>query len=265
MSMSQQESSELSKPGAGSFDDPTALEAPPLPFALVTVLSAVLSVQSGQLDGAPFQHLTKRIRAVGAISDDPSRLSPRVAFGAGDADRSARSLRKSNFSQKGTFQPSTQRKTLTIRRRHPIRFLIEADVAECEASVWAEAKPPSRRGLEHGGIPSPSKTPSGDSQASSLRFCGSHCFKLRRQIAGDRYLLSRRRHTGRAERPLGLPPMQSWFDAFKRPQMSRQHVGSYNSGSMRECRAFVNESNQHLLNCQASHTQTSVRRCLSGG
>jgi hypothetical protein len=114
MLMAHQQSSELSKPGVGSFDDPTALIAP---------LPIVLPVRCDQLDAAFLQSLAQRVRIIGGVGNHPFRFLSRTAFGSRNRDFLERGFRKRNFVRRGTFQPNSQRKTLTVDQYHPLRPL----------------------------------------------------------------------------------------------------------------------------------------------
>jgi hypothetical protein len=81
MLMTDQQSSELAKPGVGSFDDPTPLVAAQFAPIFVTPLLIVLPVRHDQLDPKFLQSLAQRIRIVGGVvGNHPFRLLSRTAF-----------------------------------------------------------------------------------------------------------------------------------------------------------------------------------------
>jgi len=118
--MTDQQSSELAKPGVDSFDDPTPLVAAQFAPIFVTPLPIVLPVGHDQLDAAFLQSLAQRIRIVGGVGNHPFRFLSRTAFGLRNRDFLERGFRKRNFVRRGTFQPNSQRKTLTVDPYHPL-------------------------------------------------------------------------------------------------------------------------------------------------
>lgn len=71
MLMTDQQSSELAKPGVRSFDDPTALVAAQFAPILVAPLPIVLAVRCDQLDAAFLQSLAQRVRRIGGVGNHP--------------------------------------------------------------------------------------------------------------------------------------------------------------------------------------------------
>lgn len=114
MLMTDQQSSELAEPGIGSFDDPTALIATQFASIFIPSFLAILPVRCDQLDATFLQSLAQRVRIVGGVGNHPFRLLPRTALAPRNRNFGERGLRKCNFVRSGTFQPNSQRKTLTV-------------------------------------------------------------------------------------------------------------------------------------------------------
>src|SRR5271165_5263059 len=123
MLMTNQQSAELAKPCIGSLHNPAANVTPQFASIFVAPLLVVLPVGHNQVDASFLESLPQRVRIVSAISDYPLRLLSRSAFRARDADFGQRGFRKRNFTGGGTFQPNSQRKTLTVDQYHPLRPL----------------------------------------------------------------------------------------------------------------------------------------------
>ena len=136
--MTDEQSAELSEPCVGSFDDPSALVTPQLPTVLIPFHLVVLAVGRDQLDATSLPSLAQRVGVVTPIRDHPFRLLARSAFWPGDADFGERGVRKRNFSRRGTFQPNSQRNTLTVSQYHPLRALAALGFADCRAPFSPE-------------------------------------------------------------------------------------------------------------------------------
>ena len=154
-----------------------------------------------------------------AVGDDALRLLPRAAFRARHADFGERGLRKLNFSRGGTFQPNSQRKTLTVDQYHPLRALATLGFADCGAPFFAGAKLPSRKVSSHLSKPPPSSAPSSVRHASSQTPCSSHCFNRRQHVEGEGNSSGRKRHAAPVCRTQRMPSKQARFDAHGRPRL----------------------------------------------
>src|ERR1700756_3373637 len=194
MLMTDQQASELAKPGVGSFDNPTPLVAAQFAPIFVTPLLIVLPVRHDQLDAAFLQSLAQRIRIVGGVGNHPFRLLSRAAFPAWDPDFVERGLRKRNFVRRGTFQPNSQRKTLTVDQYHPLRSLAPLGFTDGGAPFFAGAKLPSKKVSSHLSRLSPSSVPSSVRHAFSQTPPSSHCFSRRQQVDGEGNSSGRKRH-----------------------------------------------------------------------
>ena len=159
MLMTNEKAAELTQPGIGSFHDPAPFVAPHLAPVIVALPFVVFPVGRDQLDGSFPQPLPQWIGVVAGICNYPFRLLPRPAFGSRDADLLERGFRKRNFCRRGTFQPNSQRKTLTVDQYHPLRSLAALGFTDCIAPFLAGAKLPSRKVSSHFSKPSASSAP----------------------------------------------------------------------------------------------------------
>ncbi len=194
MLMTNQKAAELTEPGIGSFHDPAPFVAPHLAPVVLALPLVVFPVVRDQLDGSFLQPLPQWIGVVAGICDYPFRLLPRPAFGSRDADFLERGFRKRNFCRRGTFQPNSQRKTLTVDQYHPLRSLAALGFTDCIAPFLARAKLPSRNVSSHFSKPSASRAPSTARHASSQPPSSCHCFSRRQQVAGEGYSSGRNLH-----------------------------------------------------------------------
>jgi hypothetical protein len=157
--MAHEESAELTEPGVGAFDDPTALVTPELSAIFMFSHFVVFAVRNDEVDAAFFESLSQRIGVVRAIGDHAFRLLSRTALGARDFDCSKRGLRKRNFCRRGTFKPNSQRKTATVDQYHPLRALAALGFTDCGAPFSPErsCRPgtllPTSAGLCHPACP----------------------------------------------------------------------------------------------------------------
>ena len=252
MFMANQKSAELPQPGVGSFHNPASFVTPHLASIFVSPSFVVLPVRSNQLNGSFLQPLTQRIGVVAGISDHPLWLLPRAAFGARDTDFFERGFRKRNFCRRGTFQPNSQRKTLTVDQYHPLRSLAALGFTDCFAPFFAGAKLPSRNVSSHFSRPSASSAPNRARHASSHTSSSSHCFNRRQQVAGEGNSSGRNRHAAPVCRIHRIPSKQARFDAQGRPRLSFLRRGTGNNGSINShcssvisfCRFFMTEAQQ---------------------
>ena len=180
MLVTHQQSAELAQPGVGSFDDPTPFVAAQFASVLVAPSLAILPLGHDQLDAAFVQALTQGVGIVGGVGNHSFRFSPRTAFGPRNRDFLERGFRKRNFVRRGTFQPNSQRKTLTVDQYHPLRPLAALGFPDGRAPFFAAAKLPSRKVSSHFSRPSSSSAPSNVRHAFSHTPSSSHCLSRRR-------------------------------------------------------------------------------------
>jgi len=252
MLMAHQQSAELAKPGVGSFDDPTPLVAPQFSAILKPSFLAILPVRRDQLDAAFLQSLAQGVRIVGGVGDHPFRLLPRTALGSWHADFGERGFRKRNFVRRGTFQPNSQRKTLTVDQYHPLRSLAPLGFSDGRAPFFAGAKLPSRKVSSHFSRPSSSSAPSRVRHAFSQTPSSSHCWSRRQQVEGEGNSSGKNRHAAPVCRIHSMPSKHARLDAQGRPRLSRRRLGGGSMGSTSShcasvnnfCRCFMAEVHQ---------------------
>src|SRR5712692_9815941 len=252
MLMTDQQSSKLAQPGVGSFDDPTPLVAAQFAPIFVAPVTIVLPVRRDQLDAAFVQALAQRVRIVGGVGNHPFRLLPRMTFGSRNRDFLERGLRKRNFVRSGTFQPNSQRKTLTVDQYHPLRPLAPLGFPDSGTPFFAGAKLPSRKVSSHFSRPSSSSAPSSARQAFSQTPSSSHCLSRRQQVEGEENSSGKNRHAAPVCRIHRMPSKHPRFDAQGRPRLSCLRLGGGSMGSTNShcssvnsfCRFFMTEAQQ---------------------
>ena len=252
--MTDQQSAELSQPRVGAFDDPPPFVASQFPAVFITSYSVVLSVGGDQFDATLFPSLSQRVGVIGAIRDHPFRLLSRTTFRSRDADFLERGVRKRNFCRRGTFQPNSQRNTLTVSQYHPLRSLAALGFTDGRAPFFAGAKLPSRKASSHFSRPSASRAPSNARQARSQTPSSSHCFSRRQQVEGDGYSSGKNRHAAPVCSTHRMPSKQARFDDQGRPRLSLLRLGSGNNGPISShcssvnssCRFFMTKAQQFI-------------------
>jgi hypothetical protein len=85
----------------------------------------------------------------------------------------------------GTFQPNSQRKTLTVDQYHPLRPLAPLGFPDGRPPFFAGAKLPSRKVSSHFSRPSSSSAPSSVRHAFSQTPASSHCCSRRQHVEGE--------------------------------------------------------------------------------
>src|SRR5208337_2385177 len=165
--MTNQKSAELTEPGIGSLHDPAPFVSSHFASVVIALPPVVLAIRRDQLDGPLLQSLTQRVGVVASVGDYACRFLPRPTLRPRDADFFKRGFRKRNFCRRGTFQPNSQRKTLTVDQYHPLRALATLGFTDGGAPFFAGAKLPSNKVSSHCSRPSSSNPPSSARQASS--------------------------------------------------------------------------------------------------
>jgi len=253
--MTNQQPAELTEPGIGSLHNPAPFVTPHFASIFIAPSLVVLPVGRNQLNCPPPQSLAQGIRVVASIRDYPRGLLPRPAFWAGDTDFRQRGFRKRNFRRRGTFQPNSQRKTLTVDQYHPLRALAPLGFTDGSAPFFAGAKLPSKKVSSHLSRPSSSSAPSKARHPSSQTPSSSHCFRRRQHVEGEGNSSGRKRHAAPVCRIHRMPSKQARFAAQGRPRLSRRRFGSGSNGSISShcssvnsfCRFFMAEA--HQLSC----------------
>src|SRR5581483_11908528 len=119
--MTNQQSTKLTQPRVGSLHDPAPLIAAQFTSIFIASLRTILAIRHDQVDALLPQSLSQRIGIVSRIRNHSGRLLPQTAWAPRDTDLGERGFRKLNFMWRGTFQPNSQRNTLTVD--HTIHFV----------------------------------------------------------------------------------------------------------------------------------------------
>jgi hypothetical protein len=112
--MTNQQSTKLAQPRVGSFHNPATLIATQFTSIFVAPLRTILPVRHDQVDAAFLQSLPQGIGIIRRIRNHSRRFLSRTASTTWVAEFCQRGLRKLNFVRRGTFQPNSQRNTLTV-------------------------------------------------------------------------------------------------------------------------------------------------------
>ena len=232
MLMTNQQPAELAEPGISSLHDPAVLIAPQLALIFIAPIFVVLSIGRDQLDATLLQTLAQRVGVESTVSNYSLRRLPRAASAPRDADFTERRFRKRNFCWRGTFQPNSQRKTLTVDQYHPLRALAPLSFPDCRAPFFAGAKLPSRKVSSHFSRPSSSSAPNKVRQASSQTPSSSHFCNRRQQVEGEGNSSGRNRHAAPVCKTHKIPSKQARFGAVGRPRLSRRCFGLGSKGSI---------------------------------
>jgi len=148
MLMANQQSAET-KPCVRPFYDPTAFVAPQLASVFVAPPLIVDPVRHDQVDAPLPESLRQRVGVVAPVGNHTFWLLSRAAFPPWHADFGERGFRKCSFSRRGTFEPNSQRKTLTVDQHHPLRPLTALGFTDGSAPFFAGAKLPSKKVSSH--------------------------------------------------------------------------------------------------------------------
>jgi len=260
--MTDQQAAELTEPGVGSFHNPAALITSQFASILVAPSLVVLPVGGNQFDPFLLQALTQWVGVVAAVGNHARGLLPWAAFPAWYPDFGERGFRKRNFTGGGTFQPNSQRKTLTVDQYHPLRPLAPLGFPHGGAPFLAGAKLPSKKVSSHFSRPSSSNAPSRMRHAFSQTPSSSHCLSRRQQVEGEGNCSGKNRHAAPVCRIHRMPSKQPRFDAQGRPRLSRRRRGGGSIGSTNShcssvssfCRFFMTEVHQRVR---------LIRKCLT--
>jgi hypothetical protein len=232
MLMTNQQAAKLSEPCVGSFNNPSALVAAEFAPIFITPPLVVFPIRRYQLNATLFEPLSQRIGIIATVSYDALRFLPWSAFRPGDADFRDCGFRKLNFTRRGTFQPNSHRKTLTVDQYHPLRALAALGFADCGAPFFAGAKLPSRKVSSHFSRPLASSAPNRVRHASSQTPSSCHCCNRRQQVEGEGNSSGRNRHAAPVCRTHKMPSKHARFGAGGRPRLSRRCFGLGSNGSI---------------------------------
>jgi hypothetical protein len=255
MLMTNKQSAKLSQPRIGPLHNPSALVTPQFSAVFVASMLIVLPVGHDQFDAAFLESLAQWVRIVGAIGNHAPRLLSGTAFGPWYSDFGKGGFRKRNFIGRGTFQPNSQRNTLTVDQYHPLRALATLGFSDSRAPFLAGAKLPSRKLSSQFNRPSASRAPNSVRQASNQMPASSHCWRRRQQVEGEGNSSGKKRHAAPVCRIHKIPSKQARLAIHGRPRLSRRRFGSGNKGPTNShcssvnsfCRFFMTEV--HQLTC----------------
>jgi len=250
--MANQQAAELTKPCVRPLHDPATFISPQFPSIFVAPRPIVFPVGHDQLDAPFFESLAQWIGVVAPVGNHALGFLSRAAFWSRYTNFGERGFRKCSFCRRGTFQPNSQRKTLTVDQYHPLRALATLGFTDASAPFFAGAKLPSRKVSSHLSRPSPSSAPRRVRHASSQTPCSSHCFSRRQQVDGDGNSSGRKRHAAPVCKIQRMPSKQARFDAQGRPRLSLRRLGGGNKDSINFhcssvnsfCRFFMAEAHQ---------------------
>ena len=250
--MTNQQSTKLAQPGVGSLYDPASLVATQFTSIFIAPLRTILPVRHNQVDASLLQSLPQRIGIVSCIRNHAWRLLPRTTLATRDADFGERGFRKLNFMRRGTFQPNSQRNTLTVDQYHPFCALATLGFTDGRAPFLAGAKLPSRKASSHFSRPFWSKAPSRVRHACSQTPFSSHCCNLRQQVEGEGNSSGRKRQAAPVCKIHRIPSKQSRLGSGGRPRPSFRRLGGGSNGSISFhcssfnsfCRFFMAEAQQ---------------------
>jgi hypothetical protein len=262
MFMTDQQSSELTEPGVGSLYNPAALITPQFAAIFVAPSLVVLAVWRNQFNPSLLQALTQWVGVVAAVGDYARGLLPRAAFPAWYPDFGERGFRKRNFTGGGTFQPNSQRKTLTVDQYHPLRPLAPLGFTDGDAPFLAGAKLPSKKVSSHCSRPSSSSAPSRVRHAFSQTPSSSHCLSRRQQVEGEGNCSGKNRHAAPVCRIHRMPSKQPRFDAQGRPRLSCRRLGGGSIGSTNSHFSSVNSFCRFFM-AEAHQLTRLIRKCLT--
>jgi len=250
--MTNQQSTKLAQPGVGSLYDPAPLITTQFTSILIPPLLAIGAIRYDQIDTAFLQSLPQRIGIVRRVGNHAWRLLPRTTLAARDADFGERGFRKCNFMRRGTFQPNSQRNTLTVDQYHPFCALATLGFTDGRAPFLAGAKLPSRKASSHFSRPFWSKAPNRVRHACSQTPFSSHCCSLRQQVEGEGNSSGRKRQAAPVCKIHKIPSKQSRLGFAGRPCPSLRRFGGGSNGSIKLhcsslnsfCRFFMTEVQQ---------------------
>lgn len=130
----------------------------------------------------------KRAEWVGVVPincDYAPQLSPLTTFAAQDSDFFEDGFRQRRFCRRGTFQPDSRRKTLTVDQYNPLRALVPLGFTDRFALFFDRAKLPPGNVLSCFSRPYQSTVPSGTCHACDQTPRSCYCFSYRLQTAGE--------------------------------------------------------------------------------
>jgi hypothetical protein len=226
------EPAEIPQPGEGPFDFPPAPIAPQLPTVLQWGPHTVFPMGANQLNAAPGQPLTQRVRITGFVIDDTLGMlarPPRTVTGHGN--RLQGRLQQRHFGWGRRVQEVSQRNTLAVDHHQPLRAFPPLGLADLGAPFFAGAKLPSAKASAQSSWPWASSWAKKARQALSHTPCSSQPRKRRQQVLGEGKRSGRSCQRAPVRKIQRMPSNTGRFGiGFGPPR--REALGSGNNGAI---------------------------------
>ena len=221
---------EKTKPGIGTFDFPASSIASQLASVAIRPIFLVAAIRCNQLDPTPLQSAPQRIAVIGLVGYDALRAATRPAPRTRDFDFSKRFFRQRGFVRGCRRQENSQRNTLAINQKHPLRTLAPLGFSHGQAPFFAGAKLPSRNVSSQRSRPRRSSCDRRVRHTSSSTPCSSHSCKRRQQVDPLGYCGGRSRQRAPVRNTHKIPSKQARLSAHGRPRPSRRRLSFGKSG-----------------------------------
>ena len=225
------QASEKSEPGVGALDFPAPPTAPQLAPISIRLVLFVPAIRNNQLNAASLQSAPQGVAIISFVGYDAPRTLPRPTARAWDFDLGERGFRQPGFVRGCRRQENSQRNTLAINQKHPLRTLAPLGFSHGQAPFLAGAKLPSKKVSSHFNRPRRSRSDSKARHTSSNTPCSSHCCKRRQQVDPLGYCAGRSRQRAPVRSTHKAPSKQVRLLAHGRPRPSRRRLSFGKSGS----------------------------------
>jgi hypothetical protein len=237
------QAAEIPEPGEGAFDFPAPSVAPQLPPVLQRGFDAVAPMGTDQLNAAPGQALTQRVRVTSFVIDHALRVLARPPWAtAGHGNGVQGGFQQGHLGWGRRFQEVSQRNTLAVDHHHPLRAFPPLGLADLRPPFFAGAKLPSAKASAQASWPWASSWARKARQALSQMPCSSQSRRRRQQVLGDGYCGGKSFHRAPVRNSHKMPSKQGRLGVGVGPPRG-DGVGSGNKGAiLSHCSSVSSES-----------------------
>jgi hypothetical protein len=252
---SSQDSTEVLQPGEQTFDAPTANVTAQHAPILGLGLGPVSAVWGDELDVASGELGVESVAVVGAIADQPGRLSSNVALGESILD-------KGDFMRASRRRVDGDWKTSAVCHRHELRALAPLGLAHSAAPFFAATKAASMKHSDKSSLPRLRRSSANASSTDRSTPVLHHSWKRRWQVWYGGKRSGRSRHGAPVRKIHSTPFITARVSVGGRPRPSSRSVSSGKSGPITAHCSSVSSSRRPISSLPGHVTHAKYRKVL---
>ena len=222
--VTNQQSSEPTKPGERPLNDPAMSIASQLSTVLESADGAVVPIRHDDGDPASREAFAKGVTVIRPVGDQPFRVP--IPAAASDTNGAQRRVDERDLRWGGRADMYSQRNTLAVDHHHALRTLSTLGFADVGAPFFADANEPSMNTCSHRMRPRASSCSRNARHIANHVPSTSHCRNRRQQVDPLGYPSGRSRHRAPVFRTHRIPSTTSrWLTRGRPPLRERRLRG----------------------------------------